>query len=154
MITAVIRLRSTHAADLPWIVAVEQHADNRAFVGQWTHEQHHAALQNDDIAHLVIECREDGQPVGYVIIVDVANPDQCLQLRRSVIADKGQGYGRAALRAVQQWAFMHQGAHRLWLDVKTHNTRVRALYESEGFVAEGVLRACLKTDTGYESLAT
>jgi RimJ/RimL family protein N-acetyltransferase len=40
----------------------------------------------------------------------------------------------------------------LWLDVKTHNDRARALYLSEGFREEGLLRECLKTGDGYESV--
>ena len=36
--------------------------------------------------------------------------------------------------------------------MKEHNDRARALHESEGFVAEGVLRECLKGSRRYESL--
>ncbi len=35
-------------------------------------------------------------------------------------------------------------AHRLWLDVMVHNTRASALYLSEGFIEEGILRESLK----------
>ena len=49
-------------------------------------------------------------------------------------------------------AFRDLQAHRFWLDVKARNTRAKALYESEGFVAEGLLRESVKTDDGYDSL--
>ena len=49
-------------------------------------------------------------------------------------------------------AFEEHGAHRLWLDVKPHNERARALYRSEGFVEEGVLRDALLTGDRFESL--
>ncbi|MEP6825358.1 MAG: GNAT family protein, partial [Ramlibacter sp.] len=62
------------------------------------------------------------------------------------------GYGRAALRVAKKVAFDDLGAHRFWLDVKTHNTRAKALYDSEGFVVEGLLRESVRTDTGFESL--
>ena len=39
-----------------------------------------------------------------------------------------------------------------WLDVKEHNQRVQAVYEKAGFKREGILRECLKTEIGYESL--
>ena len=41
----------------------------------------------------------------------------------------------------------------MWLDVKLHNARARHLYQTEGFVEEGVLRECLRRpDGGYDSL--
>jgi RimJ/RimL family protein N-acetyltransferase len=70
-----------------------------------------------------------------------------------VVAEKGVGYGRAAVRAVARLAFEELRAHRLWLDVKAQNARARRLYESEGFMTEGVLRECLaRADGGYDSL--
>ena len=53
---------------------------------------------------------------------------------------------------VKRLAFEEFKAHRLWLDVKEHNVRARHLYESEGFVTEGVLRGCIKAEAGFESL--
>jgi RimJ/RimL family protein N-acetyltransferase len=41
---------------------------------------------------------------------------------------------------------------RLWLDVKESNERARHVYESEGFLVEGILRECLKGEYGFESL--
>lgn len=69
-----------------------------------------------------------------------------------MVAEKGRGHGRAALRLVKERAFGELGAHRLWLDVKEENARARRLYESEGFVSEGVLRDSFWTGEGYESL--
>ena len=53
------------------------------------------------------------------------------------MTEKGRGHGRAALRLAIELAFEEHGAHRLWLDVKPHNERARALYRSAGFVEEG-----------------
>ena len=41
---------------------------------------------------------------------------------------------------MKRWAFEEAAAHRLWLDVFESNHHARALYESEGFVVEGVRR--------------
>ena len=68
------------------------------------------------------------------------------------MTEKGKGYGKEALRLVKKMAFQELKAHRLWLDVKEHNVRARHVYESEGFVAEGVLRECIKAEVGFESL--
>ena len=62
------------------------------------------------------------------------------------------GIGRAAVRLVKRFAFRKHGAHRLWLDVKEHNDRARRLYQAEGFIVEGVLRECLRGDSGFASL--
>jgi diamine N-acetyltransferase len=61
-------------------------------------------------------------------------------------------YGRAAVRAIKRHAFETLAAHRLWFDVKEHNTRARAVYEKEGFCYEGTLRECQKGPDGFESL--
>jgi RimJ/RimL family protein N-acetyltransferase len=63
-----------------------------------------------------------------------------------------KGYGRAALKSVQQLAFAQLQAHRLWLDVKDHNSRARHLYQAMGFVEEGRLRECVKSGNRFESL--
>jgi hypothetical protein len=59
---------------------------------------------------------------------------------------------RAALRMAKKVAFDDLGAHRLWLDVKTHNVQARALYDSEGFIVEGLLRESVRVEGGFESL--
>jgi len=56
------------------------------------------------------------------------------------------------VRAVKGLAFNELRAHRLWLDVKTHNARARLLYKSEGFPEEGLLRECIRGPVGFEFL--
>ncbi|MBC2902562.1 GNAT family N-acetyltransferase [Streptomyces cupreus] len=51
---------------------------------------------------------------------------------------RGLGVGRALIRAAVEEA-RRRGARRLTLRVLGHNTPARKLYESEGFVVEGVL---------------
>ncbi|MEU1331963.1 GNAT family N-acetyltransferase [Streptomyces sp. NPDC005865] len=51
---------------------------------------------------------------------------------------RGRGVGRALIRAAMDEA-RRQGAVRITLRVLGHNTPARKLYESEGFVVEGVL---------------
>lgn len=61
---------------------------------------------------------------------------------------RGAGVGRALLRAARDEA-RRQGARRLTLRVLGHNTPARALYESEGFVVEGVLPEEFLLDGAY-----
>jgi diamine N-acetyltransferase len=147
---SVARLRPATPADLDFIVATE--TANVPFIGTWTHEQHLAAQAAPDSAELIIEDAASGQAVGYMILGEINSPHDGLEFRRVAVTAKGKGYGRAALQLLKTLAFGRLNAHRLWLDVKDFNTRARTLYKSEGFSEEGVLRDCLKTADGYESL--
>ena len=145
-------LRRTTADDIDFIIGAEQDGDTRPFILPWHREQHVAALSDPDLGYFIVETTADAQRVGFVILVGLRNPHRSLELRRVVIVRKRRGFGRAAVRAVKEFAFTTAGAHRLWLDVKEHNQRARALYEAEGFVVEGVLRECLKEQSGFSSL--
>ncbi len=146
-----IRLRRTNESDLDFVLGAEQSAENRIFIGAWTREQHRVAFDAKDLSHLIIETIE-GKPVGYVILAGLADANESIEFRRIVITEKNQGYGKQALRQIKKLAFEELKAHRLWLDVKEENARARHIYKAEGFVAEGVLRDCLKIENGYESL--
>jgi Acetyltransferases, including N-acetylases of ribosomal proteins len=145
-----LKLRSTNENDLRFVTEIESEAAGERFVTAETLEAHAKYLADADIRHLIIE--NDGKSVGYAIMAGIGDANESLELRRLVIAEKGKGYGREALRAIKRMAFEELGAHRLWLDVKDFNRRARSLYESEGFTTEGVWRECVKTDDGRESL--
>ena len=147
-----IRLLRTKEDDLDFVLSAEQSAENRSFVSVWVRAQHLGAVTAEDALHLIIENTADGSRVGYVILAGLADANQSIELRRIVVTEKGKGYGKEALRLVKKLAFEELKAHRLWLDVKEHNVRARNLYESEGFVAEGLLRECIKGEVGFESL--
>ena len=147
-----IELRRTTAYDLPYVLAAEGDEENRRFVVVWPEEKHRAALDDPDIAHLLIASKPHGQPVGFVILAGLQGEHRSIEFMRIVVTEKGKGYGRAAVRAIQRYAFETLSAHRLWLDVKEHNTRARAVYDKEGFRYEGTLRECRKGPDGFESL--
>ncbi|MEM8807768.1 MAG: GNAT family N-acetyltransferase [Cyanobacteria bacterium P01_G01_bin.38] len=147
---SLVQFRETEIGDLPFVLAAERNPANSPYVTQWPLPRHQRAVEHPDERHWIVEA--DDQPVGYAILAGVGNPNQVLELRRLVIIQKGKGYGRASVQWLKQYAFEQQQAHRLWLDVKTLNQRAQKLYRSEGFVKEGTLRECIKTDSGYESL--
>jgi RimJ/RimL family protein N-acetyltransferase len=147
-----VRLRPTEEDDLDFVLAVERSEENARFVGQWAREDHRGALSNDDVAHLIIEAVADGRPVGYLILTGLADPDRSVRLRRMTIAEKGEGFGREALRLIKGLTFGRFGAHRLWLDVRDGNEWARHLYESEGFVFEGTLREASRVGGQFVAL--
>lgn len=147
-----ISLRYTTEDDLDFVLKAERAFENSPFVFLWTRAQHTAILSSEGTAHFVVEQASERTKVGYLIIDGLADPNQSVELKRLVITEKNRGYGRATLRLVKRLAFSEWGAHRLWLDVKEQNFRARHLYESEGFVVEGVMRESYKTEAGFESL--
>ena len=87
-----------------------------------------------------------------MILEGVKDENRSLNIKRIVVAEKGLGIGRAAIQLVKELAFSELQAHRLWLDVKTFNTRAKHIYETEGFKIEGTLRDCIRKGDQYESL--
>lgn len=146
----IVIFQPTTATDLDFVLEQERHPDNRRFILQWPHERHLATMENEDSGHWIIEV--DGQRVGYVILNGLTNPYGAVELARMVISEKGHGYGRQALRAIKRIVFEEWGKHRLWLDVMTYNERARGLYQSEGFIEEGIWHDALLVDGEYVSL--
>jgi diamine N-acetyltransferase len=131
---------------------VLRHEGETELVRHWSAEQHQAAMADPAWRHWVIENEAAGRAVGYAIAGGVGSPDSAVELKRLLVWEPGRGYGRAALRLVARTAFEELAAHRLHLDVMEHNVRARALYQSEGFVPEGMLRDGLRLPDRYVSL--
>ncbi|CAM5603191.1 GNAT family N-acetyltransferase [Streptomyces sp. HUAS 31] len=101
--------------------------------------------------HLVAEL--DRRIVGYVRLgfpTPLASNAHVRQIQGLAVSDeaRGHGVGRALIRAVVEEA-RRRGARRLTLRVLGHNTPARKLYESEGFVVEGVLPEEFFLEGGY-----
>jgi RimJ/RimL family protein N-acetyltransferase len=144
-----LELRRTLPADIPYVLGLEREDANRPFIVPWPEERHRAALDDPDLFHAILQGKDRE---GFLIVLGLTSRHRSVEFRRLVVQRKGRGIGRAALRLLKRMAFREWQAHRLWLDVKTHNERARALYLSEGFREEGLLRECLKTGDGYESV--
>ncbi len=147
-----LRLRRTNEVDLDFVLKAENDAENRRYILIWTHEQHIQAFSNPNVAHLMIETAAEGRAVGYAILNGLENPNQSTELQRITVVEKGQGYGKEAIRLIEQWVFEELATHRLWLDFKDYNLRGKHVYESVGFTVEGTLRECLKIGDTFESL--
>ena len=147
-----ILIRSTEIADLDYVMSTESNKDNSVYVAIWSKQQHIDAINNDDIAHLVVEEKGSGKNVGYLLIFGLTNKHYSIEFKRLVISEKGKGFGRQTIRAIKKAAFEKLNAHRLWLDVFTFNERAYQLYLSEEFKEEGRLRECVFRDGEYHTL--
>ncbi|MEU9879588.1 GNAT family N-acetyltransferase [Streptomyces phaeochromogenes] len=90
--------------------------------------------------HLVAEL--GGRVIGYVRLgfpTPLVSNAHVRQIQGLAVSEEGRGHGvgRALIRAVVTEA-RRQGALRITLRVLGHNTPARKLYESEGFVVEGI----------------
>lgn len=150
--SARVRLRPTMQSDLAFVLSLERDPDNLPYITPWERIQHEAAIRFPDFRHFVIETGEGLESGGFLILIGCRNPHQSIELKRMVVRDKNQGFGRAALRVAKKVAFDDLGAHRFWLDVKKRNARAKALYDSEGFTVEGELREAVKVQDGFDSL--
>jgi diamine N-acetyltransferase len=147
-----VRLRPTMLSDLDFVASVEDDPANRPFITPWERVQHEGAVRFPDFRHFIVEAGEGYPSAGFVILQGCRNPNASIELKRIVLRPKGQGYGRACLRLLVQMAFRDLGAHRFWLDVRSANARALALYRSEGFVEEGLLRESVRNGSGFDSL--
>lgn len=122
----------------------------RRFVTDWAWNTHIQAINNPNVAHLMIDYKM--VPVANIILIGLEDPNKSLEFARIVVYDKGKGIGRKILQAVKRLTFENLQFHRLWLDAITYNTSAFELYKSEGFILEGTLRECDFYDGKYQSL--
>jgi diamine N-acetyltransferase len=141
-------LRPAEPADIPRIVALERTPAALNFVGQWSEDRHRATLSSDDARYFVSKTAK-GDLEAYVILRGLAEENRSIELKRVVVAVPERGVGRKILEEVIRMAFKEFHAHRLFLDVYEDNARARHLYESLGFVYEGVMRDAAKRDGAY-----
>ena len=146
-----IHLQKTKPEDIPVVMEMENHADNRDFVTQNSPERHLAIIAGSDEEHLKV-MDENNKIIGYVILVGLENPNKIIELRRLVIAEKGKGFGRETLQLIKKYCFEQLKCHRLFLDVVEDNLRAQHLYRSEGFVLEGLMREAHKAEKEYKNL--
>jgi diamine N-acetyltransferase len=143
-------LRPASSEDLPFILGLEQKFREMRLLGGNDLATHQRQLSNPDCSYWMVEA-EDG-PAGFVILRDIHSKDRNVELQRIAVAHPDRGLGREVLHAIMEKAFGEFGAHRLWLDTYSDNTRAQHVYKSAGFSEEGVMRECKKWGDEYRSL--
>lgn len=136
------------AEDIPTVIEIESHKDNRDFLWIGTWDQHLAEIEDPNQMLLLFRTKEDGRIVGYAL-ARIHPKSDVFELRRIAITEKGMGFGKESIQAIMHYAFTELGANRLWLDVYSDNLIGIRLYESLGMHRDGVLRQNDKSDRGY-----
>ena len=112
-------------------MAMESHHDAADFVTQFSAERHRRDLRDPGIVYKSIY-DGNGALIGFIILVLDAD-GLSVELRRIVVAPKGQGYGRRAMALTDRVCRDEIGRHRVWLDVFEFNTRAQRVYEESGY---------------------
>lgn len=134
--------------DIPLIMEMENHKDNRLFIWQGSYEEHLREIEDPRHLLLIIKLKEVHLPIGYLLI-RLDEHSHIFELRRIVIAEKARGYGKETMIAVIHFAFEKLGTNRFWLDVYPDNHIGISLYEKLKLHRDGVLRQNYLAERGY-----
>jgi diamine N-acetyltransferase len=145
-----ISLKRSLPEDILRLMEIE--ADNNHYVSQYSSEKHHLLLNDPNYMHLSVVRKDTEQLVGLVLLFGMDDRDNVLEFRRIAIQEKGVGFGREAIHIIKRICFEELKFHRLWLDVYDDNARAIGLYESEGFILDGILRENVRLGDGFRSL--
>jgi len=136
--------------DIASIMALERSPGYQALVGRYEAEEHNRRMALPNCTYLL--CRVQSELVGFAVIRRDDDGMGTAQLHRIAVSPPGHGYGNAFLRQICRWVFAEHDVDRLWLDLLASNVRATRLYQSLGFVREGVMRASLRTSQGHQDL--
>lgn len=147
-----LRLRRANINDLNYIMTLQAAPDNRKFIVLFGEDYHREIINSDGSEKLdvIIEEIDTRLAVGYFMLRELDSP--CAEFTHVIVEKKGVGYGREALNLLLKWTFEIKKFHRVWIDCKEYNSIALHLYESSGFIREGVLREIILTDGVYENL--
>ena len=147
-----LKLRRATSADLNYIMALQFAPENLKFIVPFNEDYHRKIISSDGSEKLdvIIEERDTGLSVGYFMLRKLDSP--FAEFTHVIIDRKGIGYGREALNLLLAWTFDKKNFHRVWIDCKEYNSVALHLYESAGFVREGILREIIFTNGVYENL--
>ena len=148
-----IILRKMQKEDLDFLMAEQGRKENSEYVTKLSKKNHLEAMGNSDFLYLMIEAASDLSPLGYVILSGLKSSNNSIYLRQIVITKKRKrkGYGKAAIRLIENYVFNTLKCHKLHLRVWTYNSGAIKLYRSEDFFEEGIIRDCAMKNHRYLS---
>ena len=141
-----LRLYVATAEDVAAIMQLERTPGYEGLVGRWDRERHLAEVAMPSSRYLL--SRSNGDIDGFVLFQGLDDRNLRVHLKRTAVADAGQGLGTRLLSAAIDWLFTATDANRLDLEVFVDNTRARRAYEKLGFLTEGVLRDWIRMQDG------
>ncbi len=131
-------IRETREEELPRLMEIESHPENRPELFVSTLDEHRFHLENENYILFSMYSKQE-EMVGYAM-VQLDFLSKTFQLRRIAFIKKDKGYGRSALSALIKYCFDELDLNRFYLDVYPRNKRAIFLYEDLGLIWEGTLR--------------
>lgn len=139
--------RKARPDDIPFVMAMERHPDNRDFLWQGSLDDHLSELADPDQLILMMDDVTSGERVGYALIRFFRKAD-VFELRRIALNRKGEGLRYGSYESAYHIC-VHAMRHQpLLADVYPDNIRGIHLYEKLGMHRDGVLRQSDNTDRG------
>ncbi|MBQ7454724.1 MAG: GNAT family N-acetyltransferase [Selenomonadaceae bacterium] len=147
-----LRLRRANETDLNYIMTLQYAPENLKFIVPFDEDYQREIISSDGAEKLdiIVEEIDTGLAAGYFMLRKMDSP--CLEYTHVIIGRKGLGYGREALKLLFKWTFETKKFHRVWIDCKEYNSIALHLYESLGFVREGLLREYIFNNGVWENL--
>lgn len=133
--------------EIPKIIQLEEHPDNRNYLWIGTVEEHKDEIKDPNHILCVFKEKTVGI-IGYALI-RLNRSSNVLELRRIAIDKKGIGYGTEIMEKLFEYAFTKLNVNRFWLDVYPDNNIGIKLYEKLGMHSDGVLRENYLSHRGY-----
>jgi ribosomal protein S18 acetylase RimI-like enzyme len=119
-------------SDIDFLKRVEDEKDVGPFIRPWTRAEHKSGLADTRLTYFVSIDEASQSKVGFLIFRSNPSAPETIEFVRLAMARRGQGYGRATIRAVIAYA-KAKALTSIWLEVFPNNERARAAYEKEGF---------------------
>ncbi|NOX08323.1 MAG: GNAT family N-acetyltransferase [Gammaproteobacteria bacterium] len=94
--------------------------------------------------YFIIEDNKDGRPVGTISVYSIDWRSRHAEFGRFFLADestRGKGYGKEALGLLLDFCFGQLNLNKIYGDTQFDNKAAIGLYESMGFVREGMKRS-------------
>ncbi len=106
--------------------------------------RYHDLLAAPDSLQLMITLRQTGQPIGIIELqeIDQRNGTATLVIFIGEAAQRGAGYGTAAIRLILDYGFTALGLQSVGLTVVAFHVAAVRAYERAGFRICGRRRAC------------
>ncbi|MGU3540924.1 spermidine N1-acetyltransferase [Methylobacterium sp. A54F] len=142
-----VRLRPLEREDLKF---VHQLNNNDSIMRYWFEEAYESFAElaqlcerniHNQTERRFIIAAADGQSAGMVELVEINHLHRRCEFQIAVHPSfQGRGFARTATHIAIDYAFSVLNIHKLYLHVDRDNARAVRIYESCGFMAEGVLR--------------
>ena len=137
--SGMVTVRRAIEEDVPFIMAAERLPGYDAFIGTSDAARHQARLLDE--RHAVFLALDDAEnPNGFAILGGWNSADRVTLLFRIAMTHPGAGHGKSFLRQIIDLVFIETHCHRFCLGQFPGNARARHVYESAGFIAEGIAR--------------